>query len=62
MKNLLKRLCPESLFFFGFAVITAVTGFLNGYEYKVLHVIVVVGNVICGLLWQYRKDEEDKKD
>ncbi len=61
MNNSLDKLHPISIFFFGTAIIAVVVGLLNGFQYKVLHIIVVVGNVICGLLWQW-KHEIDKKE
>jgi hypothetical protein len=55
--SFLKRLHPFSIFFFASAVYVAFLGLLNGFQHKVLNVIVVVANVFGGLLvqWLYEK-------
>jgi len=56
MKNLLSRWNPISLLFFGIAGIFMLMGLLNGFEYKALNLIVVIGSVVNALLIQYQKE------
>lgn len=52
MKTLLNKWNPISLLLFAWAILFAVIGSLNGFEMKVLNIIIVVGSVVDGLLIQ----------
>ncbi|MEA3266392.1 MAG: hypothetical protein U9P42_05545 [Candidatus Fermentibacteria bacterium] len=60
MKNLLNGINP--MFFFGVAIALVILGLLTGFQHRVLHVAVVSGNVISGLLLHWWKHESGKKD
>lgn len=58
MKTLLNKWNPISLFLFAWAILFAVIGYLNGFEMKVLNIVIVVGSVVDGLLIQAWKERE----
>lgn len=60
--NIFNRLSPAAIFFFGVAIIMVVLGLLTGFQHKILHVFVVCGNVISGLLLQWKHESENKDE
>lgn len=47
------RVHPLTILFLGVAILMALMGLANGYEYQVLNIAVVVMNVISALLCQW---------
>jgi len=61
VNKFLNRLHPMAGILFIMAIFNIFTGIITNFEHKVIHVIVVVGSVVCGLLWQWQY-EKDKKE
>ncbi|MCK5785716.1 MAG: hypothetical protein KAH54_04050 [Candidatus Sabulitectum sp.] len=61
MKDFLSRIHPLAFLFFGVAIAMVYLGIITGFEHKVLHVIAVSGNVISGLLIQWKYGSDSKK-
>lgn len=60
LKNNLSKLHPLTIFFLVYAFLFALIGFLSGFQYKVINMVIVILSAINALLFQYM--HENKKN